>query len=79
MRINLKGLSISAQGELTETHPKIYKRIHIVIKARIETKNQDKFKKAVELGWEHYCGVIAMIKKFATVSYEIEFTGQQHI
>jgi hypothetical protein len=35
--------------------------------------NQEKLKKAVQLSFDVYCGVIAMFKSFSEVSFDIVF------
>jgi putative redox protein len=74
MRVEFSDFNIKVTGELTEEHPKIYHTIHLTYHIRL-ANNDDKSKmeKAVNLSQEKYCGVSAMVKKFATLHVKIEY------
>ncbi len=73
MKVPFKNFSIQVSATLTDEHPKIYKDVHIVFYIHVSTEDQSKVEKAVNLSQEKYCGVSAMFKAFATLSYKIEF------
>jgi putative redox protein len=67
---------ISIDGELTDSYPKYYKKIHI----RYEFRGKDfennpevrmKVERAVQLSRENYCGVSAMLKGSCEITHEI--------
>jgi len=73
MRVPFSGLRISAQGTLTETEPKYYDQIHVVYEISGKDLPKDKVEKAIALSQEKHCGVIASLKKAATITYEVKY------
>ncbi|MFI5218730.1 MAG: OsmC family protein [Bacteroidia bacterium] len=73
MRVHIHQLNIDVTGELTDTHPKIYKSVDVIFNIGGEERDKSKIEKAIQLAWEKYCGVIAMVKKFAEATYEIKY------
>jgi putative redox protein len=71
MRVNFKDLEIDVKGELTSEHPKYYHKIHIIYKLKGKDIDRSKVEKAVQLSQDKYCGVLAMIRKAAEISFEI--------
>ena len=72
MRVPYQTFHVEVNGELTDEHPKMYHAVHIIYHFKAENPDMEKFTKAVTLSFEKYCGVIAMFKKFATVTMEIK-------
>lgn len=72
MRVDPEYFNIHVEGSLTEEHPKVYDRIHIVYEFKGENLPMDKLQKAVELSQERYCGVSAMLGKVAELTFEIK-------
>ncbi|NVO02357.1 MAG: OsmC family protein [Bacteroidetes bacterium] len=64
--------NIIVEGELTEEHPKVYNKIHVVYEFKGENLEYDKLKKAVDLSQDRYCGVSAMLKLGAQMTYCIK-------
>ncbi len=60
---------MEAEAEQTEEHPRVFKKIHLKYIAK--NVDYEKFKKAVELSQEKYCGVSEMLRKTAEITYEI--------
>ena len=58
------------EADQTDEHPKVFKNIKMKY---IFSKGADpeKVERAVKLSQEQYCGVSAMIKKSADLTYEI--------
>ena len=58
------------EADMTEDHPVIFKSIHLkyIYSGDIPV---EKIKRAVDLSQDKYCGVSAMMKAFASVTYEI--------
>ena len=63
--------TIDVSAELTEEHPKFYKKVHVVYTFEGKEMNVAKLEKAVTLSVERYCGVFEMFRQFAEVSHEI--------
>jgi putative redox protein len=74
MRVEFSDFSIHVDGELTEEHPKTYHTIHLVYTVKLNNPaDRDKMEKAVNLSQEKYCGVSAMVRKFAALKVKIEY------
>lgn len=72
MKVPKYEFRIEADYHSTEEHPKIYDRIHLRYYFHFEGEPpKDKVSKAVELSQTKYCGVSAMLKKAAEITYEI--------
>lgn len=72
MKVTNFGLRIEADYHATDEHPKIYDRIHLRYFFHFEEEPpKDKVNKAVELSQTKYCGVSAMLRKAAEITYEI--------
>jgi putative redox protein len=74
MRVGFSEFRIDVAGELTEEHPKIYHTVYLTY--FIKLKNQEdksKIERAVNLSQETYCGVSAMIRRFADLKVKIEY------
>jgi len=72
MRVDVKGLNVKVEGELTEEHPKQFSKMHVVYEFTGETLPYDKLQKAVSLSEERYCGVSALYKKVIPMTSEIK-------
>lgn len=72
MRVKPVHLNITVDGELTDEHPKIYHKIHIIYHFSGADLPMDKLEKAVSLSQERYCGVTAMLQKAAVITHEIK-------
>lgn len=73
MRVEFSDFKIDVEGELTEEHPKTYHTIHLTYFIKLKDEDKSKMEKAVNLSQEKYCGVSAMIKKFAELKVKIEY------
>lgn len=74
MRVEFSVFKIDVDGELTEEHPKIYHIVHLTYFIKLENEeDKSKMEKAVGLSQDKYCGVSAMIKKFAELKVKIEY------
>lgn len=72
-KVLFSDFSIDVKGELTETHPKVYKEIHITYRIKVDNEFETKVKEAVDLSLNKYCGVSAMLGKTAIITQEIQF------
>lgn len=71
MKVELESFNLEAKAESSEEHPKIYTEIHLTYRFKGKNLPIDKLEKAVSLSQEKYCGVSAMLKKAAPVTYDI--------
>jgi len=73
MRVNFSDLSISVDGHLTDTEPKIYDEITINYTIKVSNEDESKVEKAVNLSQDKYCGVTKMFESFAKVGFKINY------
>ena len=71
MKVPFSNFEIETNAEQTTTHPKVFTGIHLTYKADIAPEVEDKFKKAIELSLNTYCGIAAMLQKHCTIEYSI--------
>jgi len=71
MRVEFSDFEIKVSGDLTDEHPKYYRKIHVTYYICTEEKYYSKVEKAVALSQERYCGVSYMLSKAADLSHEI--------
>lgn len=73
MKVEFSYFNVKIDAELTEEHPKVYSKVHIIYQIKGDNLDASKVEKAVHLSQEKYCGVSAMFKKFSEVSFEIQY------
>ncbi|MCW5908493.1 MAG: OsmC family protein [Chitinophagales bacterium] len=74
MRVEFSDFSMKVKAELTEEHPKVYDKMYLTYIIRLgNPDDKSKMEKAVSLSQEKYCGVTAMVKKFASLEVSIEY------
>ncbi len=73
MRVKFSDLSISVDGHLSETEPKIYDNVVINYAIKVAKEDEPKVEKAIKLSKEKYCGVSKMFESFADVSFKINY------
>lgn len=71
MRVKPEDFSIEVEAENSDTVPKVYKKIHLTFKFKGKNLPRKKVERAVNLSQEKYCGVSAMLKKAAPITYDI--------
>ena len=72
MRVDLTGLNVKVEGDLTEEYPKHFFRMHVIYEFTGKDLPLDKLQKAVDLSEEKYCGVSAVYKKAMGITSEIK-------
>ncbi len=77
MRVEFEGFSVTAEADVSDDHPKVYTRIHLIYEFTGKDLPPDKVKKAVDLSQERYCGVSAMLRKAADLTYEIRLNEER--
>ncbi len=75
-RVPVRSLNIRATGEIRETHPKSYSRIHLVFELTGENFEGDqlvheKVERAIQLSYENYCAVSAMLRQSVEITHDI--------
>jgi putative redox protein len=73
MRAEVKDFNIEIEAELTDEHPKFYKKVKVIYNFYDSEFKKDKIEKSVNLSEERYCGVMHMFKQFAEVTTEIKY------
>jgi putative redox protein len=63
--------NVSAEGELTEEHPRYYHKIHVIYELKGKNVDVEKVQKAVNLSQDKYCGVSALLRFGAEITSEI--------
>tara|TARA_R110002050_G_scaffold204327_1_gene339574 strand:+ start:62185 stop:62604 length:420 start_codon:yes stop_codon:yes gene_type:complete len=71
MRVDFKDFKVTADGEMTEEHPKYYHKIKLTYNIWGTDLDHAKVEKAVTLSQERYCGVTAMLEKASEIKYEV--------
>lgn len=71
MRVEVRDIKVSVEGELTEEQPSYYKNMHIIYEFFGKDIPHAKIERAVKLSEEEYCGVSALYKKVIPVTSEI--------
>ncbi|RKX76225.1 MAG: OsmC family peroxiredoxin [Spirochaetes bacterium] len=66
--------NVAVEADATEEHPKYYTRFHVIYEFKEKDNlDREKVEHAVELSQEKYCGVSALLKKAAELTYEIKY------
>lgn len=74
MRQPVKHFRVHVEGDLTEGFPAKYARIRIVYElGKDDGLDPDRVQRAVDLSKDKYCGVSAMLRDAAELSYEIRY------
>ncbi|MCS6935563.1 MAG: OsmC family protein [Chitinophagales bacterium] len=73
MRAEFSAFSIDVEADMTEEHPKVYHSVRLVYRIRVPEGDRHKVERAVQLSQEKYCGVSAMVRRFANLEYRIEY------
>jgi len=73
MRAEVDEFRIEVDGELTEEHPKVYKKVVVHYYFKDKNYKKDKIEKAVDLSVNRYCGVFEMFRQFCDISHEIHY------
>lgn len=72
MRVKVDGFKVKVVGELTEEHPRYYRRMHVIYEFTGDDLPMDKLEKAVGLSEDRYCGVSALYRRGAEMTSEIK-------
>ncbi len=72
MRVEIENCSIEVQGDVADTDPKYYLKMHVIYEFTGKNLPKDKLEKAVKMSEETYCGVGALYRKAIEVTSEIK-------
>jgi len=72
MKTPFRDVKVEVSAEQTQTHPKVYSSFHIIYHIYGKDVLKEKVERAINLSQNQYCGVSAMLKKAAEISYEIK-------
>ena len=73
MRVEVKDMNVTVEGELSEEQPQYYTKMHVIYEFWGEDLPKHKIERAVRLSEEELCGVSALYKKAIEVSSEIVY------
>lgn len=73
MRVDFSDFSIRTKADLTPDHPKVFTKVELIYRIKLDEKHQKKMEKAVKLSKETYCGVSAMLAKNSPIEFKIEY------
>ena len=68
-RVKLDDFYINISAESTETHPKVYTKIHLEYVFTGDDIKEKDVERAIELSQNTYCGVTAMLQKSIKISH----------
>ncbi|HHU77372.1 MAG: OsmC family protein [Caldicoprobacterales bacterium] len=71
MKVEFEDMSLEVEAESSEEHPKVYTEIHLTYRFKGKDLPKDKLERAVSLSQEKYCGVSAMLRHAAPITYDI--------
>ena len=71
MRVNIDGLNVIVEGDLTEDYPKHFFKMHVLYEFKGKDLPLDKLQKVIDLSSEKYCGVSAVYRKAMELTSEI--------
>ena len=71
MRVNIDGLNVIVEGDLTEDYPKHFFKMHVIYEFRGKDLPIDKLQKVIDLSSEKYCGVSATLRESLPVTWEV--------
>jgi len=71
MRVYPEYFNVKAEGEVTEEHPKHFKKIHLIYEFKGKDLPEDKIQKAIDLSQQQYCGISETLRKSVEITSEI--------
>lgn len=76
MRVSYENLEITAETDLTEEDPKVFREIVLSYRITGNPDDAKKIKKAVTLSMDKYCGVSAMLEKNSPIVPKIYLNNE---
>lgn len=75
MQMPFDRFEIEIDGENTNQHPKVYKKIVMSYSFWGDSLDESKIEKAVKLSQDKYCGVSATLKQLGEIEYAIKINS----
>lgn len=72
MKVNFTKLVVTAEADVVDEHPKVFKNITMIYASDVAAEETDKLKRAIQLSLDKYCGVAAMLKKNSAINFQIK-------
>jgi putative redox protein len=72
MQMPFDRFEIKIDGETTDSHPKVFVKIHVLYQFWGSDLDEGKIEKAVKLSQTKYCGVSATLQEVGEVTWTIE-------
>ena len=71
-RVSIDDFSVEVEGDRVDEHPKVFTKIHIKFIFHGNNIDESAVKRAIELSWNKYCPITAMLKKILPMDYSYE-------
>ncbi|HEC89685.1 MAG: osmotically inducible protein OsmC [Thermoplasmata archaeon] len=71
-KIRVEKFIVEVEGDRVDEHPKVFTRIHIKFIFYGNNIDENAVKRSIELSWNKYCPITAMLKKILPMSYSYE-------
>lgn len=71
-KVRVEKFIIEVEGERAEEHPKVFTKIHIKFIFQGNNIDENAVRRSIELSWNKYCPITAMLKKIIPMSYTYE-------
>jgi putative redox protein len=71
MKMPYDSFELEIEGDLGDEHPKTYTAIRLKYIFTGDDLDRSKIQKAIDLSLDRYCGVAEMLRKSASIDYEI--------
>lgn len=72
-KVAFSDFKLDVSGELTDTHPKYYHKIHLVYSIKVAEADRPMVEEAIQQSLDKYCGVHAMLAEAADITHEVQF------
>lgn len=76
MKVPFDTFAVDVEGTLTEAHPKVFDKIRLNFRFTGAELVADKLQRAISLSQDKYCGVSAMLRPVAQLSWAIWLNGE---
>lgn len=71
-QVPLQDMELEVRGDVVETHPKVFSKIHIIYKFFGTNLSDKDLKRAIELSQNKYCPIAAMLSKACEITYSYQ-------
>ncbi len=76
-RVKLDDFEMNISAETTDTHPKVYSKIHLEFVFYGKDIKEKDVERAIELSQEIYCGVTAMLKSSVEITHSYKIVSTE--